>query len=167
MDPKAFSPDGYIISQNSTADVPYGRLRSSVNGCGWIAAYNFIKAMGGAPDASTLPLLLSENSVFGAFLGTGPRRLRDWLRHTGGYPLADAFGRKKVLALAAGCRVGILLYRPKRYPLSLHYATFTRLPEGNFRFFNAADGNPDHRMAFDDFLKLYACGLPLYLMAAR
>lgn len=42
----AFSPDGMIVRQSLATDVPYGRYPSSRNGCGWIATYNLLRAVG-------------------------------------------------------------------------------------------------------------------------
>lgn len=39
MNPKALSPDGYIIGQNLLGDLRYGLLGSDRNGCGWISCY--------------------------------------------------------------------------------------------------------------------------------
>lgn len=43
---QAFSSDGYLIDQSKTGMLPYGNYDSSYNGCGWIAAYNALKAAG-------------------------------------------------------------------------------------------------------------------------
>lgn len=38
--------DGYIEYQ-SKCDLPYGKFKSSRNGCGWIAFYNFYRTIYG------------------------------------------------------------------------------------------------------------------------
>ena len=40
------SKDGYIINQGLTQHIHNGRYDSAYNGCGWIAAYNFLKING-------------------------------------------------------------------------------------------------------------------------
>ena len=49
LDPKALSDDGYIIDQRRTESISFGGCPSSKNGCGWIAAYNFLKALDRTP----------------------------------------------------------------------------------------------------------------------
>jgi len=46
MKQEAMSKDGYIVDQDFTDDMPYGKYPSSFNGCGWIAVYNFLHAQG-------------------------------------------------------------------------------------------------------------------------
>ena len=40
------SEDGYIINQGMLREIPFGNYPSSKNGCGWIAVYNLMKALG-------------------------------------------------------------------------------------------------------------------------
>ena len=35
-----FSDDGYIIDQDYFDEYEYRTMQASINGCGWIAAYN-------------------------------------------------------------------------------------------------------------------------------
>ena len=37
-----YSKDGYIIDQARVTDIRYGALTSDINGCGWIAEFNFL-----------------------------------------------------------------------------------------------------------------------------
>ena len=41
-----FTRDGFIFDQSRLEGMPYGRFRSSWNGCGWIAAYNLLRSQG-------------------------------------------------------------------------------------------------------------------------
>ena len=52
--PEALSPDGYIIDQRQTDNINFGHTSSDRNGCGWIACYNFLKALDSAPDPEAL-----------------------------------------------------------------------------------------------------------------
>ena len=54
LDPKALSDDGYIIDQRQTESISFGGCPSSKNGCGWIAAYNFLKALDRTPNPEVL-----------------------------------------------------------------------------------------------------------------
>ena len=49
-----YSKDGYIIDQARVTNIRYGALTSDINGCGWIAEYNFLKRMGQDADEQTL-----------------------------------------------------------------------------------------------------------------
>lgn len=47
---KFLEDDGYIEYQ-SRCDLPYGKYKSSYNGCGWIAFYNLYRTIYGQPMA--------------------------------------------------------------------------------------------------------------------
>ena len=69
LDPKALSDDGYIIDQRQTESISFGGCPSSKNGCGWIAAYNFLKALDRAPDPDVLLHRLERTLLPGGRLG--------------------------------------------------------------------------------------------------
>ena len=48
--PEALSADGFIIDQRKTDNIPFGAVTSDRNGCGWIACYNLLRALGRDPD---------------------------------------------------------------------------------------------------------------------
>ena len=62
LDPKALSDDGYIIDQRRTKAISFGGCPSSKNGCGWIAAYNFLKALDRTPNPEVSRSDLSSSS---------------------------------------------------------------------------------------------------------
>ena len=41
-----FSPDGYIIDQDCLSQIEYRTMPASINGCGWVAAYNLRRYLG-------------------------------------------------------------------------------------------------------------------------
>ena len=76
-----FSQDGYIIDQARVTDIRYGALTSDINGCGWIAEFNFLKRMGKPVDEKTIADELIRHTLFRGLVGTDIFRLR---RHLGG-----------------------------------------------------------------------------------
>ena len=69
LDPRALSDDGYIIDQRYTENIPFGGRPASRNGCGWIAAYNVLKALGQSPDSELLRRQLERTLLPGGRLG--------------------------------------------------------------------------------------------------
>ena len=72
----------YFVDQAGCA-APYGRRPSRVNGCGWIAAYNYCLALGAllpGEGPAEVRAALAPGLRFGGALGTGPLRLARWLR---------------------------------------------------------------------------------------
>lgn len=69
LDPKALSDDGYIIDQRQTESISFGGCPSSKNGCGWIAAYNFLKALDRTPNPEVLLRRLERTLLPGGKLG--------------------------------------------------------------------------------------------------
>ena len=69
LDPKALSDDGYIIDQRQTEAISFGGCPSSKNGCGWIAAYNFLKALDRTPNPEVLLRRLERTLLPGGKLG--------------------------------------------------------------------------------------------------
>ena len=92
---KAFSSDGYLINQRLLRGIPYGIRQSDYNGCGWIAAYNFLRACGRKKDWNTVRQQLEEGLILGGLLGTHLLQLF-WYLHKHGFPLH--------------CRAGLLFY---------------------------------------------------------
>lgn len=160
-DPAAFSPDGYIISQEHTAGVPYGVHSSDYNGCGWIAAYNLLRALGRPAKPLAAAKSLAASSPFHGSLGTGPLRLARWLRRRG-IPVQTARKRPDVLRLAGRSRAGILFYFDDKEP---HYVAFINQGGGVQRFLNAVDGAAMDTLPMAAFLDNRAAGPIYYLMA--
>lgn len=163
MNDKAFSPDGYIISQQSTQDMSYGRMGSHHNGCGWIAAYNLLRALGRGMAPEAVRDALEPGLWLGGMLGTGPRRLRRWLVAQR-VALRATWGRRRALALAAGRPAGIVMYGYRWY---LHYVAFVAAGPGRFRFLNARDGEVAHEDSLEHFLKEHATWPVVYLIAVE
>lgn len=164
MQPKALSSDGYIINLNLVSDIPYGRLSSDINGCGWIAAYNFCKAMGTPQNEAVLSRLLAAGSPFNAALGTGPKRLNTFCK-TWRLLLKTTTSHRKAVLLGQKARAGILLFLAQKsmcIMLHLFHAAM-----GVFRVLSAVYGQEDHYTALDEFFEQYAKFPFIYLMTAQ
>lgn len=143
-----FSAEGYIIDQDCFWAVRYRGMRASLNGCGWMAAYNLRRALGQAADWDEVRRELEALHRIVRFPGpTTLRAMRLYLRRY--LPeVTETAGRKAALRAAAASRAGIFRYREGREP---HYVSFLREAGGGFRFFNVADGLEDCRMSMEDF----------------
>lgn len=143
---KGFTPDGYILDQDCFEHCIYRGMTSNINGCGWIAAYNFLHAQGLGPEYRTVHR--DMNAYFPlAIPGPTPVRiLRRYLRRWGRYPLA--LGRKRSLAVSSRSRTGILRYWGGKEP---HFVAFVRAEGDRFRFFNVCDGGEELTLSMADF----------------
>lgn len=120
VSPRAFSRDGYIINQRLLKNLPYGMRHSDYNGCGWVAAYNFLHACGRQKDYDTVRQQLEDGLIAGGLLGTHIIQLYLYLRRHG-FHLHWAWGRDGALRQAQQCKVGILFYFNG---VALHFVTF-------------------------------------------
>jgi hypothetical protein len=134
--PSALSQDGYIIDQRRTDNVPFGALTSNRNGCGWIAVYNFLKALDRAPDPEGLAKELERTLVLGGYLGLHLAALV-WRLRREDLPLNFALRPFHAQELSETCRAGIVLYYTGHRN---HFAAFRREEHGRLRFFGAIPG---------------------------
>lgn len=158
----ALSKDGYIISQSRSGAIPFGEGQSDISGCGWIAAYNYMRAAGNTPDPYWLSARLAQGSRFKGNGGTGPRRLRRFMAQLG-YPMRAAWGKQQAVELTHNAPMGILFYF---YSVEPHFVTFIAVPgkPGTFRFLNAVDGAPNLTLTMDKFLRWFAFTPFIYTM---
>ena len=142
-----FSEDGYIVDQDCFHTLRYRTMPANINGCGWIAAFNLLRALGrGRP----YPEILRELEGMHLWNVPGPTLMnvmRAFLR-TYAPEAVETVGRKEALAAAENSRAGIFRYREGREP---HFISYIREADGLFRFFNVADGLEDARMTMADF----------------
>ena len=122
MEQAMFSRDGYLIDQRQTRTLPYGRHTSDYNGCGWMAGYNVLHALGlAAPaDAAEICAALSQGLWLGGSLGTGPLRLARFLAARGA-AVQKTVCRKTAQMRAQTCRVGFIMYWTGR---GAHFVAF-------------------------------------------
>ncbi|MCE5188955.1 MAG: hypothetical protein LLF75_07210 [Eubacteriales bacterium] len=153
-----YSSDGYIVDQARVTDIRYGAFTSDVNGCGWIAAFNFLKAQGNAVNGKTLADELIRYSILRGLAGTDLFRLKRMLRRHG-YRTRLVFRWNKKARLPGGTDAGVIYYVHRDGP---HFVAFTRLlsaepvpdeaGEPGFRFFNAIGGKGNHFDTMRGFL---------------
>lgn len=153
-----YSPDGYIVDQAQVTDIRYGLLTSDINGCGWIAVFNFLKAQGNTVNSQALADELIRYSILRGLAGTDLFRLKRMLRRHG-YPTRLAFRRNKQARLPEGTDAGVILYVHKDGP---HFVAFSRIQpvepardesgEVRFRFFNGIGGKSNHFDSMRGFL---------------
>lgn len=106
---EAFDKSGFIIRQAAFSDISYGRKMSDYNGCGWIAAYNYLRLRGYDVGWREINRKMSGCTLLFGLLGTNPLRLARLLRRE--YErvrLCFSPGKAVGRALASGC--GILMY---------------------------------------------------------
>lgn len=149
MQQNVFTPDGYIVNQ-SAMRAPYGKHSSAYNGCGWIAAYNALRACGLPLTWEQVRNGLQDGLWLGGALGTGAFRLARYLRKNGltvRVTLATRAARPKKCYTA-----GIVCYAVGK---GLHYVAF--VPQAQHcRFFNAHAGDMAHVESLEDFLRANA-----------
>ena len=155
--PEALSQDGYIIDQRRTDNIPFGRFTSDRNGCGWIACYNLLKAMGQDPNPEELVERLDRTLPLGGALGVHFLALVYALRQEKPcFALRPIHGQ----LLAEQAKAGIILYYTGRRN---HYVAFRREEDGRLRFFGAVPGVQEHRLSLAEFYWDYV-KFPLTLM---
>lgn len=143
---EGFSPDGYIRDQDCFSSVRYRGMPASINGCGWIAAYNLFRFLGRAEPWDTVRRELDD---LHRIRMPGPTLLpvmRGYLLSR--VPQLREFrGREAALEAAARSRAGIFRYREEKVP---HFVSYLRTEEG-YRFFNVADGLEDAVLSMEQF----------------
>jgi hypothetical protein len=133
MDRSGFSGDGYIIDQSKMGRFPYGKFASDYNGCGWIAVYNLMHALGFAVTAEQIHKLCLQALPYKGFFGTPVKTVCQVL---------DLFairtetirGRKQILSAPNRYAYGILRFFDGKYD---HYVAFADAGSGMYRFFNS------------------------------
>ncbi len=153
-----YSPDGYIVDQAKVTDIRYGAFTSDINGCGWIAVFNFLKTQGSTVSAQSLADELIRYSIFRGLAGTDLFRLKRVLKRHG-YSTRLVFRRNKQARLPEGTDAGVIYYVHKDGP---HYVTFSRIQpvepaldeagETRVRFFNGIGGKSNHFDTMRGFL---------------
>lgn len=147
---EGFSPDGYIIDQDSFGAYEYRCLQASINGCGWIAAYNLRHFLG---HDVRFEDVLSELDRMHTLRVPGPTSMpamRAYLR-TCVPGFTETIGREAALQAALGSRAGILRYSEAGVP---HFISFLRAG-GAFRFLNVNDGLEDFTAAMEIFFETH------------
>ncbi|NLI54794.1 MAG: hypothetical protein GX417_10845 [Clostridiales bacterium] len=151
-----YSKDGYIIDQARMKSIRYGVFTSDINGCGWIAGYNFLRRFGEPVQEQALANELIRHSLFRGLTGTDLFRLRRNLKRHG-YRMPLKFRWNKKARLPEGTSAGIIWYCHKD---GFHFVTFyadeairpAEDGEARFRFLNGLAGKEDHFDTMRGFL---------------
>jgi hypothetical protein len=151
-----YSSDGYVVDQARLTFIRYGALTSDLNGCGWIAAFNFLKQRGEAADEKTYADELIRWTILRGLAGTSLFRLKRMLKRHG-YTTALKIVGKKDVNLPEGTQAGVIYYVHKDGP---HFVTFYRdetVPQQEnekprYRFLNAIPGRGNHFDTMQGFL---------------
>ena len=156
-----YSADGYIVDQAQVTDIRYGVFTSDINGCGWIAAFNFLKALGHAVNEKELADELIRHTIFRGLVGTDLFRLKRMLKRHG-YKTRLVFRWNKKARLPEETRAGVIYYCHKD---GFHFVTFSRIEavepardgagEPRFRFFNGIGGKGNHFDTMRNFLTVH------------
>lgn len=144
---KALDPQGYIVDQRETADISFGGTPSNKNGCGWIAAYNFLKAMDQQPDPEAVLRSLEKTLLPGGKLGLNFFALV-WYLKKQHIPLEASVTSFHAQQISERCKAGIILYRAGK---TNHFAAFRREENGLLRFYGAIAGKQCHDISMAGF----------------
>lgn len=142
-----FSSDNFIIDQDCFSQYPYRGIKSSRNGCGWIAAYNLRLALGQNVNFDDVR---HEMDFMHKRKMPGPTKMSVMRKYLKRYApnFKETHGRKEVIEQAKRSRAGIFRYYEEKIP---HFVTFIKQDDGFFRFFNVNDGMEDFCSDIDDF----------------
>lgn len=151
MDERAFSQDGYIVCQSRTAGIPYGRFDSPYNGCGWIAAYNLLRALEGESDWAAVHSAFAARLPLAGMMGTPVTTLRRCLALHGAATRV-VWGKRAAARAMESAAGGILRYLEGREP---HYVAFAAAGEGKHRFFNVNEECPELTASAQEFLRAH------------
>lgn len=147
-----FDEEGYLINQGRMEKIPFGWFNTRDKGCGWIAAYNFLRLLGKETDMQEIEQSLSRHSLLGKAAGQEIGSLYLWLNRK--VPCHYTYKFKKNLARTmAQSQCGILLYVHSQ---GAHYVAYKNLKNGTFHFYNAAYGKKDHEEKAESFLERFA-----------
>lgn len=145
--PQALDSQGYIIDQRKTDNISFGGISSDKNGCGWIAVYNFLKAMDQEKAPETILRTLEKTLLPDGRLGLNFFALA-WYLKKQGLPLEVAVRPFHAQQLSETCKAGVILYCAGRRN---HFAAFRREENGCLRFYGAVAGKVHHDTSMAEF----------------
>ena len=144
---KALDKNGFIINQSKLTDIPFGKYTADKHGCGLIAIYNAIKAVGIEPDLDDLIAYFKKYAYFGGKFGSNALQISVYLHK---YHLDNGymFCKKNFSKVD----VGILWYK---HSAGWHYVAFYSVGNGKFNFLNADKGKNPNVCTMDKFFERY------------
>lgn len=145
-----FDEEGYVINQGLMEEIPFGWFNTKDKGCGWIAAYNFLKITGHEKTMAECAHGLEKHALLGEAAGQEEMLLYLWLRKQGlSIGMTPPWNGAALKAMQER-KAGILLYQHAR---GSHYAAWKRMPDGNVQLYNAVYGKQNHIVMPETFLK--------------
>lgn len=126
-------PD-YIYDQRNTRHIRFGRCRSDYDGCGWIAVYNALLALGEQADPAEILSALERGGLFlWGYLGTNPFSVRRYFKKRGFLCSFSLFSGRFFERLMRPGAVGIALYFHRR---GGHFIALRPLPNDRVQVYN-------------------------------
>ena len=143
---EGFSPDGYIIDQDCLSQIEYRTMPASINGCGWVAAFDLLRFLDGREDWDEVR---RELDGMHRLRMPGPTLTGVMRRYLAAHvpQIREVSGREEALAAARESRAGIFRYREGMEP---HFVCYLRA-EAGYRFFNVSDGLEDAVLSMEQF----------------
>jgi hypothetical protein len=126
----ALSRDGYIVDQNNTDNITYGKYTSNRNGCGWIACYNLCKYLGKEFNAANIINFLEKYLWRKGLWGTSLTGVYKFMKSIG-LQVKARIGKKSIIKSAS--KFGIVFYL---HDGGCHYVFFYKYDSSNYRFLN-------------------------------
>lgn len=144
-----FSKDNYIVDQDYFGKYSYRTVKSSRNGCGWIAVYNLKHYLFGETDFDSIR---NEMDAMHKIRMPGPTKMTVMRKYLKRYipNFKEYHGRQKVIAIAKKSSAGIFRYYEEKIP---HFVFFYKQNGAVYRFMNVNDGLEDFCSTIDDFAK--------------
>lgn len=145
-----FDEEGYIIDQGSMSSIPFGWFDTARKGCGWIAAYNLLKANGKQENMADVRYELEQHGFLGKVFGQEVMWLILYLKSKGLSVNLSMPGIDGCIKACKTCDTGILAYM---HAQGAHYAMFSSLHNGQVHFYNAKYKRRNHIESMETFLK--------------
>ena len=143
----AWTADGYIMDQDALEGYEYRTIDASRNGCGPIAVYNVLRALGRDADFGAV---VKELDGLHRMHRPGPTAMNAMRTYLAIHlpEMREHSGRAEALEAARTCRMGILRYTEEHIP---HFVSFLRQEGGGYRFFNVNTGMEDYVCSMEMF----------------
>ena len=121
--------DGFIEDQDSFKDLNYGCKTSDYNGCGWVAGWNVMHALGKDVDKAELIRDLEPGTLLCGVAGTKPNFIKQYLQKLG-YNVQQY--TKPHVCDKANPEQGVIYYMRKNITNGAHYVCFTKAGKNKF-----------------------------------
>lgn len=145
-----FDEEGYIINQGLMEKIPFGWFNTKDKGCGWIAAYNFLRLIGKERTMEECAHGLEKHAPLGEVAGQEETLLYFWFRKQGIKVRMTPHLNHYALKAMHESQAGILLYQHSH---GAHYTAWKNLRDGHLQFYNAVYGKENHIEKPETFLK--------------